>query len=78
MKNCNAVVVQSGSAWAAPVGHTQTVLPALHQGADDLQVVAEHRPLAVEAVLHQELQQPIGQHLIPGVTLGDREGTSMI
>lgn len=53
-----------------PVRHMQTVFPALHHGADDLQVVPENCPLGVEAVLHQELQQPVGEHFVPGVTLG--------
>lgn len=38
-----------------PVRYMQTVFPALHQSANDLQVVAENGPLGVEAVLHQEL-----------------------
>lgn len=52
-----------------PVRHMQTVFPALHHGADDLQVVPENWLLGVEAVLHQELQQPVGEHLVLGVTL---------
>lgn len=52
-----------------PVRHMKTVLPALHHGADDLQVVPENCPLGVEAVLHQELQQPVGEHFVLGVTL---------
>lgn len=52
-----------------PVRHMQTVLPTLHHGADDLEVVAENCPLGVEAVLHQELQQAVGEHFVPGVIL---------
>lgn len=47
----------------------QTVFPALYQSADDLQVVAENGPLRVKAVLHHELQQPVGKDFISGVTL---------
>lgn len=38
-----------------PVRNMQTVFPALHQSANDLQIVAENCPLGMEAVLHQEL-----------------------
>lgn len=47
----------------------QTVFPALHQSANDLQVVSENSPLGVEAVLHQELQQPVSEHFVSGVAL---------
>lgn len=47
----------------------QTVFPALDQSANDLQVVSENGSFGVEAVFHQELQQPVGEHLIPGVVL---------
>lgn len=58
-----------GGVGELPVRHMQTVLPTLHHGADDLEVVAENCPLGVEAVLHQELQQAVGEHFVPGVTL---------
>lgn len=65
----NAHHLFSESVQVLPVGHMQTVFPALNQSANDLQVVSENRPLGVEAVLHQELQQPVGEHFISGVTL---------
>lgn len=52
----------------------QTVSPALHHSADDLQVVPENCPLGVEAVLHQELQQPVGEHFVLGVPLDRKRG----
>lgn len=62
------------SSTAAPVRDLQTVLPALHQRADYLQVVTEDGSVGVKAVLHQELQQPVGQHLVSGVALATGRG----
>lgn len=59
----------------SPVRHMQAVFPALYQSADDLQVVAENGPFRVEAVLHQKLQEPIGEDFISGVSL---EWTSLV
>lgn len=45
----------SVSVQVLPVGHMQTVFPALYESANDLQIVAENGPLGVETMLHQEL-----------------------
>lgn len=69
MESCSPPLRRHGQTQGAPVGDVQTVLPTLHQRANDLQVVTEHGSVGVEAVLHQELQQAVGQDLVSGVTL---------
>lgn len=56
------------------VGYCEAVLPAFHNCADDLQIVAENRPFGVEAVLNQKPKEPIGQNFISCATLnGERD-----
>lgn len=54
------------------IGYRKAVFPALYNCTDDLQVVSKHRPLIMKAVLNEEPKQPIGQHLISGVTLNSK------
>lgn len=51
----------------------QTVLPALHQSTNDLQVVAKNGSFGVEAVLHQKLQQAVRKDFISGVSLEEKK-----
>lgn len=56
------------------IGYCEAVLPAFHNCADDLQIVAENRPFGVEAVLNQKPNEPIGQNFISCATLnGERD-----
>jgi len=56
------------------VGYCEAVLPAFHNCADNLQIVAENSSFGVEAVLKQKPKEPIGQNLIFCITLnGERD-----
>lgn len=51
------------------VWYVQTVFPALHYGADNLQIVSEYRPFFMETVFHKKLHETIGENFISSVTL---------
>lgn len=51
------------------VWNVQTVFPAFHYGANNLQIMPEHGPFGMEAISHQKLNQTIGKDLISSVSL---------